>query len=103
VHALEHQNVDESKVPYLEFLQTIAIIEGHEVKKCQDMIIAEIINSDVMSFSSDKTYIDELCLLMQKHQPQSQEELANEGLISNQIAFHVNLIKVGIYFGRAAT
>lgn len=94
VHALELQNVEESKVPYLEFLQTIAIIDGHEVKKCQDMIIAEIINSDVMSFSSDKTYIDELCLLMQKQQPQSSEELAGETAIGHALAFHVNLIKV---------
>ena len=94
VHALEHQHVDESKVPYLEFLQTICIIDGHEVKKCQDMIIAEIINSDIMHFSSDKTHIDELCLLMQKQHPQSQEELSQEALIHRQILFHVNLIKV---------
>lgn len=59
----------DSKVPYLEFLQTICVIEGHEVKKCQDMIIAELMNSDIINFNantSDKAHIDELCALMQK-------------------------------------
>lgn len=94
VHALEHQNVDESKVPYLEFLQTISIIDGHEIKKCQDMIIAEIINSDIMHFSSDKTHIDELCILMQKQHPKSREDLNQEASINQHLLFHVNLIKV---------
>ena len=106
VHALEHQadTADDSlgggKLAYLEFLQTICVIDGHEVKKCQDMIVAELMNSDVMHFSTDKTHIDELCLLMQRHQAASSvapgpgdgsaESLANW----RQIMFHVNLIKV---------
>jgi inositol 1,4,5-triphosphate receptor type 1 len=94
VHALEHENVDESKVPYLEFLQTICIIDGHEMKKCQDIIIAEIINSDIIHFSTDKTHIDELCLIMQRQHPQSQEELNQEAQINQQLLFHINLIKV---------
>ena len=94
VHALEHENVDESKVPYLEFLQTICIIDGHEMKKCQDIIIAEIINSDIIHFSTDKTHIDELCLIMQRQHPQSQEELNQESQINQQLMFHINLIKV---------
>ena len=94
VHALEHENVDESKVPYLEFLQTICIIDGHEMKKCQDIIIAEIINSDIIHFSTDKTHIDELCLIMQRHHPQSHEELSQEAQIHQHLLFHINLIKV---------
>lgn len=102
IHALEHQNVDESKVPYLEFLQTICVLDGHEVKKCQDMIISELMNSDIMHFSSDKTHIDELCLLMQKHQPQTLNELDTSfnststyvNNIHRQLLFHINLIKV---------
>jgi len=86
VHALEQQHApDESKVAYLEFLQTICIVDGHEAKKCQDMIIAELVNSDVMSFSSDKTYIDELCALMQREQEPATRRL---------VLFHTNLIKV---------
>ena len=81
-------------MPYLEFLQTICIIDGHEAKKCQDMIIAELMNSDIMNFSSDKTHIDELCLLMQKQQPQTQEELNQEAQNLKQILFHSNLIRV---------
>jgi hypothetical protein len=91
---LEHQNVEESKIPYLEYLQTICIIEGHEVKKCQDMVISELMNSDIMNFSTDKTHIDELCLLMQKIQPQSHEELLNDSQNLRQIFFHSNLIKI---------
>ena len=94
IHALEHQSVDESKVPYLEFLQAICIIDGHEVKKCQDLIISELMNSDVMHFATDKTHIDEICLLMQKQHPQSEEELNQEAFHSGQLQFHVNLIKV---------
>ncbi len=89
VHALEQtssQN-DESKVAYLEFLQTICIVDGHEAKKCQDMIIAELVNSDVMSFSSDKTYIDELCLLMSRLPD-------NETTTQRHLLFHTNLIRV---------
>lgn len=92
IHALEHQNIDESKVPYLEFLQTICVIDGHEIKKCQDMIIAELMNSDIMSFSSDKTHIDDICLLMQKHK-QSDSENGTIAL-NGQLLFHINLIKV---------
>ena len=91
---MEHQNVEESKIPYLEYLQTICIIEGHEVKKCQDMVISELMNSDIMNFSTDKTHIDELCLLMQKIQPQSHEELLNDSQNLRQIFFHSNLIKI---------
>ncbi|CAF0720089.1 unnamed protein product [Brachionus calyciflorus] len=94
IHALEHQNVDESKVPYLEFLQTICVIDGHEIKKCQDIIIAELMNSDIMNFSSDKTHIDEICILMQKHQPKITDLENNSNGIHGQLLFHINLIKV---------
>lgn len=98
IHALEHQHhvgQQESKVPYLEFLQAICIIDGHEVKKCQDMIIAELMNSDIINFSADKTHIDELCMLMQKQSyPQTQEEVSLEPTSSQQLQFHINLIKV---------
>ena len=94
VHALEHQSVDESKVPYLEFLQAICTIEGHEVKKCQDLIIAELMNSDIMHFASDKTHIDEICMLMQREHPQSEAEMRQESSNSGQLQFHVSLIKV---------
>ena len=80
MHALEHQNVDESKVPYLEFLQTICIVDGHELKKCQDMIIAELINSDIMHFFTDKTHVDEICLLMQRA---IEEQVTDLSVISN--------------------
>ena len=46
VHALEHQNVNESKVPYLEFLQTIAVIDGHEVRNILFKLDIDIIHKN---------------------------------------------------------
>jgi hypothetical protein len=51
-------------------------------------------NSDIMHFSTDKTHIDEICMLMQKHQFQSIDEYKNLNTINAQLLFHINLIKV---------
>lgn len=88
VHALEHENMDgESKIAYLEFLQTVCVVDGHEIKKNQDMIIDELMNSEIIHFSNDKMSIDDLCLLMQNKQT---KDLNRHPLI----LFHVNLVKV---------
>jgi hypothetical protein len=91
VHALEHQGT-ESKIPYLKFLQTVAICEGHAIKKCQDMIMTEILNSDITNFSSDRSYVDELCMQMQKCSLLLNEEPLNEH--NYPINFHLNLVKL---------
>ncbi len=92
VHALEHQNDGGSKVSYLKFLQTIAICDGHEIKKCQDIIMTEMMNSDIMNFTSDKTHIDDLILMMQKSHSSLHEDPHSEA--NNQINFQINLIQL---------
>ena len=93
VHALEHQNEGGSKVSYLKFLQTISICDGHEIKKCQDIIMTEIMNSDIMNFTSDKTHIDDLIHLMEKSQSTTLHDESNNE-INNQINFQINLIQL---------
>lgn len=86
IHGLEHQNLDESKIPYLEFLQTICVVDGHEIKKNQDMIIDELMNSEILHFNSDKMSIDDLCSIMQR----KSKDVENDP----SLLFHINLVKV---------
>ena len=81
------------------------------------MVISELMNSDIMHFSTDKTYIDELCLIMQRTASFSVASGSGSGSLSMQSAsssgsfcsvaddasaaamhrhllFHVQLIKV---------
>jgi hypothetical protein len=90
IHALEHQST-ESKIAYLKFLQTVAICDGHEIKKCQDMIMTELLNSDIVSFGADRSYVDELCMQMQKSTPLINDEPQSDNY---QINFHINLVKL---------
>lgn len=59
-----------SKVIYLQFLQKICVCDGMEIRKNQDMILNELLQSELLQYSSycntDKMGIDELCLIMQK-------------------------------------
>ncbi|RNA42187.1 inositol 1-4-5-trisphosphate receptor isoform X1 [Brachionus plicatilis] len=84
VHGLENQNVDESKIPYLEFLQSICVVEGQEIKKNQDMIITELMNSEIMHFANET--IDDLCNLMKNQ--------SNRADLNTLILFNLNLVKV---------
>lgn len=84
VHALENQNVDESKIPYLEFLQTICVVDCQEIKKNQDMIITELANSEIIHLANES--IDEMCNLMK-----CQRERAD---LHPLIVFNLNLVKV---------
>ncbi len=91
IHEIENQNsLDESKVPYLEFLQTICLVEETEIRKNQDMIIDELTNSEILSYWSDKMNTDELCGLMQSEFDQYREiSIKNSSLL-----FHINLVKL---------
>lgn len=86
IHALESHSLEESKVPYLEFLQTICISDGHEIKKNQDMIISELMMSEIMHLHLDKIHIDELNSRMKTESSNSDK--------CNNILFNVNLIKL---------
>jgi hypothetical protein len=50
------------------------------------------LNSDILSFSADRSNVDELCVQMQKCSPLLNEEPQNE--YNYQINFHINLVKL---------
>lgn len=88
IHELENQNVgDETKVPFLEFLQTVCVVEENsEIKKNQDLIIDELINSEVLTYWNERMNSDEICQIIQSEE----KPLAR----NPAIMFHINLIKL---------
>jgi hypothetical protein len=100
IHALENQNLDESKIAYLEFLQNVCLTDGYEIKKNQDMILDELMNSEMIHLSLDKNHIEELCDLMKKKSCSSQTLILTKGDLHTEldddplILFNLNLVKV---------
>ncbi|CAF0775305.1 unnamed protein product [Brachionus calyciflorus] len=86
IHGIENQNLDESKIPYLEFLQTICVVDEQEIKKNQDLIISELMNSELMHFTNDNMGIDDLCFWMKTQNEKSE--------LHPFILLHINLVKV---------
>jgi hypothetical protein len=103
-----------SKVAYLQFLQTICVCDGVDIRKNQDMILNELLQSELLQYTSycntDKMGIDELCLVMQKsHDLMNLEASCNDSSAANDfddvmhhsiayidpfILFHIELVKV---------
>lgn len=100
IHALENQNLDESKIAYLEFLQNVCLADGYEIKKNQDMILDELMNSEMIHLSLDKNHIEELCDLMKKQTCSSQTLILTKGDLHTEldndplVLFNLNLVKV---------
>ena len=91
IHEIENQNsLDESKVSYLEFLQTVCVVEEVEIKKNQDLIIDELVNSEVLSYWTEKLNADELCSLMQNEF----DKFKKISIKNPLILFHINMIKL---------
>lgn len=82
-------------MPYLEFLQNICVFDGHEIKKNQNMIVDELINSEILC--SDRLNSDELCLSMQRHYYKVSKldaRLASNINLCPAILLHVNIMKL---------
>lgn len=86
---------------YLQFLQTICVCEGVEIRKNQDMILNELLQSELLHYTSycstDKMGIDELCSIMQKSHDISgivDDEIDEETPMDPFVVFHIELIKV---------
>lgn len=85
---------------YLQFLQTICVCDEMEIRKNQDMILNELLQSELLQYTSycntDKMGIDELCLIMQKSPDLSifADEQNDPVEIDPFVLFHVELIKV---------
>ncbi|EMP32781.1 Inositol 1,4,5-trisphosphate receptor type 2 [Chelonia mydas] len=75
-------------VEYLRFLQTIVKADGKYVKKCQDMVMTELINGgeDVLIFYNDRASFPVLLQMMC-----SERDRADE---SGPLAYHVTLVEL---------
>ncbi|XP_074645592.1 inositol 1,4,5-trisphosphate receptor-like [Tubulanus polymorphus] len=85
VHCIETHG---RHVQYLRFLQTIVKSEGQYIRKCQDMVMAELVNvgEDVLLFYNDKSSFHNLVELMQSERHRMDE--------SSPLMYHINLVQL---------
>ncbi|TDG47572.1 hypothetical protein AWZ03_006011 [Drosophila navojoa] len=91
VHCIE---IHGRHVAYLQFLQTIVKAENQFIRKCQDMVMQELINAgeDVLVFYNDKTSFHHFVQMMQQQQ---QQQLRGQQLSDDSpLKYHVELVKL---------
>uniref|UniRef100_B3P2E7 Inositol 1,4,5-trisphosphate receptor n=1 Tax=Drosophila erecta TaxID=7220 RepID=B3P2E7_DROER len=88
VHCIE---IHGRHVAYLQFLQTIVRAENQFIRRCQDMVMQELINSgeDVLVFYNDKGSFNHFVQMMQQ-QMLSMEKLSDD----SPLKYHVELVKL---------
>ncbi|KRF83699.1 uncharacterized protein Dvir_GJ22702, isoform E [Drosophila virilis] len=88
VHCIE---IHGRHVAYLQFLQTIVKAENQFIRKCQDMVMQELINAgeDVLVFYNDKTSFQHFVQMMQQQQ-QRRQPLSDD----SPLKYHVELVKL---------
>ncbi|XP_055609347.1 inositol 1,4,5-trisphosphate receptor isoform X4 [Uranotaenia lowii] len=86
VHCIE---IHGRHVEYLKFLQTIIKAENQFIRKCQDMVMQELVNAgeDVLVFYNDKTSFNYFVELMRTH---SNGELNDP----SPLMYHIELVKL---------
>uniref|UniRef100_W4VS92 Inositol 1,4,5-trisphosphate receptor n=1 Tax=Corethrella appendiculata TaxID=1370023 RepID=W4VS92_9DIPT len=86
VHCIE---IHGRHVEYLKFLQTIIKAENQFIRKCQDMVMQELVNAgeDVLVFYNDKTSFNYFVELMRSYK---REELED----SSPLKYHIELVKL---------
>ncbi|XP_055933546.1 inositol 1,4,5-trisphosphate receptor-like isoform X7 [Argiope bruennichi] len=85
VHCIETHG---RHVQYLKFLQTIVKAEGQYIRKCQDMVMQEMVNAseDVLVFYNDKTSFNHLVEMMRSERQRMDE--------AGPLQYHINLVKL---------
>uniref|UniRef100_A0A8C5JV77 Inositol 1,4,5-trisphosphate receptor n=1 Tax=Jaculus jaculus TaxID=51337 RepID=A0A8C5JV77_JACJA len=85
VHCIETHG---RHVEYLRFLQTIVKADGKYVKKCQDMVMTELINGgeDVLVFYNDRASFPILLNMMCSERARGDE--------SGSLAYHITLVEL---------
>ncbi|XP_011361472.1 inositol 1,4,5-trisphosphate receptor type 2 [Pteropus vampyrus] len=85
VHCIETHG---RHVEYLRFLQTIVKADGKYVKKCQDMVMTELINGgeDVLIFYNDRASFPILLQMMCSERDRGDE--------SGPLAYHITLVEL---------
>ncbi|XP_056104548.1 inositol 1,4,5-trisphosphate receptor type 1 isoform X3 [Rhinichthys klamathensis goyatoka] len=85
VHCIESHG---RHVQYLKFLQTIVKAENKFIKKCQDIVMAELVNSgeDVLVFYNDRASFQTLVQMMR-----SERERMDE---NSPLMYHIHLVEL---------
>nr|AGN03925.1 inositol 1,4,5-trisphosphate receptor [Dugesia japonica] len=76
------------QVPFLKFLQTIIKVQDQYIRKCQDMVISELISvgDEVLVFYNDELKFEHLVNMMESQRAQ---------LLSNgPLQYHIELVKL---------
>uniref|UniRef100_A0A1A8CDF3 Inositol 1,4,5-trisphosphate receptor n=1 Tax=Nothobranchius kadleci TaxID=1051664 RepID=A0A1A8CDF3_NOTKA len=75
-------------VQYLKFLQTIVKAENKFIKKCQDIVMAELVNSgeDVLVFYNDRASFQTLVQMMRSERDRMDE--------SSPLMYHIHLVEL---------
>uniref|UniRef100_A0A8C4ZUA4 Inositol 1,4,5-trisphosphate receptor n=1 Tax=Gadus morhua TaxID=8049 RepID=A0A8C4ZUA4_GADMO len=75
-------------VQYLKFLQTIVKAENKFIKKCQDIVMAELVNSgeDVLVFYNDRASFQTLVQMMRSERGRMDENSA--------LMYHIHLVEL---------
>lgn len=86
VHCIE---IHGRHVQYLKFLQTIVKAENQFIRKCQDIVMQELINAgeDVLVFYNDKASFNQLVDMMRKHKSGQLQD-------TTPLDYHVELVKL---------
>ncbi|XP_072438759.1 inositol 1,4,5-trisphosphate-gated calcium channel ITPR1 isoform X1 [Chiloscyllium punctatum] len=85
VHCIETHG---RNVQYLKFLQTIVKAEGKFIKKCQDMVMAELVNAgeDVLIFYNDRASFQTLVQMMRSERDRMDE--------NSPLMYHIHLVEL---------
>ncbi|KAG1683402.1 Inositol 1,4,5-trisphosphate receptor [Nymphon striatum] len=75
-------------VQYLKFLQTVVKAEGQYIRKCQDLVMQELVNAgeDALLFYNDKASFNTLIEMMRSERQRTDE--------SSPLLYHINLVKL---------
>ncbi|XP_061687422.1 inositol 1,4,5-trisphosphate receptor type 1 isoform X14 [Syngnathoides biaculeatus] len=75
-------------VQYLKFLQTIVKAENKFIKKCQDIVMAELVNSgeDVLVFYNDRASFQTLIQMMRSERDRMDE--------NSPLMYHIHLVEL---------
>ncbi|KAK3103047.1 hypothetical protein FSP39_016030 [Pinctada imbricata] len=85
VHCIETHG---QHVPYLKFLQHVVKAEGEYIKKCQDMVMAELVNvgEDVLLFYNDRSSFNTFVELMRSERDRCD--------LTSPLIYHINLVQL---------
>ncbi|XP_028853911.1 inositol 1,4,5-trisphosphate receptor type 1 isoform X6 [Denticeps clupeoides] len=85
VHCIETHG---RHVQYLKFLQTIVKAENKFIKKCQDIVMAEMVNSgeDVLVFYNDRASFQTLVQMMRSERDRMDE--------NSPLMYHIHLVEL---------